>query len=63
MLRLYNPIFPSSLENWKMQNKYESIYEDSPDEQEQELDSPAVSALGVRERKLSNALNGQSWDG
>jgi hypothetical protein len=28
-----------------------------------ELDSPAVSALGVRSRKLSNALNGQSWDG
>jgi hypothetical protein len=29
----------------------------------EELDSPAVSALGVRSRKLSNALNGQSWDG
>jgi hypothetical protein len=28
----------------------------------EELDSPAVSALGVRSRKLSNALNGQSWD-
>jgi hypothetical protein len=29
----------------------------------QELDSPAVTALGVRSRKLSNALNGQPWDG
>jgi hypothetical protein len=29
----------------------------------EELDSPAVSALGVRLRKLSNAHNGQSWDG
>jgi hypothetical protein len=29
----------------------------------EEIDSPAVSALGVRSRKLSNALNGQSWDG
>jgi hypothetical protein len=29
----------------------------------EKLDSPAVSALGVRSRKLSNALNGQSWDG
>jgi hypothetical protein len=29
----------------------------------EELDSPAVSALGVRSRKLSNALNAQSWDG
>jgi hypothetical protein len=29
----------------------------------EELDSPAVSALGVRSQKLSNALNGQSWDG
>jgi hypothetical protein len=28
-----------------------------------ELDSPAFSALGVRSRKLSNILNGQSWDG
>jgi hypothetical protein len=28
-----------------------------------ELVSPAVSALGVRSWKLSNALNGQSWDG
>jgi hypothetical protein len=28
----------------------------------QELDSTAVSALGVRSRKLSSALNGQSWD-
>jgi hypothetical protein len=26
----------------------------------EELDSPAVSALGVRSRELSNALNGQS---
>jgi hypothetical protein len=26
------------------------------------LDSPAVSALGVRSRKLSNALNSQSWN-
>jgi hypothetical protein len=31
--------------------------------QPEELDSPADSALGVRSRKLSNALNGQSWDG
>jgi hypothetical protein len=29
----------------------------------EEPDSPAVSALGVRSRKLSNALNGQTWDG
>jgi hypothetical protein len=29
----------------------------------EELDSPSVRALGVRSRKLSNALNGQSWDG
>jgi hypothetical protein len=29
----------------------------------EEFNSPAVSALGVRSRKLSNALNGQSWDG
>jgi hypothetical protein len=29
----------------------------------QKLDSPAVSALGVRSRRLSNALNDQSWDG
>jgi hypothetical protein len=29
----------------------------------EELDSPVVSALGMRSRKLSNALNGQSWDG
>jgi hypothetical protein len=29
----------------------------------EELDSPAVSALGVRSRKLSNAHNSQSWDG
>jgi hypothetical protein len=29
----------------------------------EELDSPAISALGVRSRKLSNALNGQSWEG
>jgi hypothetical protein len=28
-----------------------------------ELDRPAVSALDVRSRKLSNSLNGQSWDG
>jgi hypothetical protein len=32
-------------------------------EEDEELDSPAVSALGVRSRKLSNALNGQSWYG
>jgi hypothetical protein len=30
---------------------------------DEELESPAVSALGVRSQKLSNALNGQSWDG
>jgi hypothetical protein len=29
----------------------------------EELDSPVVSVLGVRSGKLSNALNGQSWDG
>jgi hypothetical protein len=29
----------------------------------EELVSSAVSALGVRLRKLSKALNGQSWDG
>jgi hypothetical protein len=29
----------------------------------EELDSPTVSALGVGSRKLSNALNIQSWDG
>jgi hypothetical protein len=29
----------------------------------EELDSSAASALGVRSRKLSNAINGQSWDG
>jgi hypothetical protein len=29
----------------------------------EELDGSAVSALGVRSRKLSNVLNGQSWDG
>jgi hypothetical protein len=27
----------------------------------EELDSRAVSALGVRSRKLSTGLNGQSW--
>jgi hypothetical protein len=26
----------------------------------EELDGPAISALGVRSRKLSNVLNGQS---
>jgi hypothetical protein len=30
---------------------------------EEELDSPAVRPLGVRSRKLSNALNGRLWDG
>jgi hypothetical protein len=29
----------------------------------EELDSPALSALGVRSRKLSKGLNGESWDG
>jgi hypothetical protein len=29
----------------------------------EELDSLAVCALNVRSWKLSNALNGQSWDG
>jgi hypothetical protein len=29
----------------------------------EELDGPAVSALGVRSRKLSNVLSGQSYDG
>jgi hypothetical protein len=33
---------------------------DYPQGEAEELDSPAVSALGVRSRKLSNALNGQS---
>jgi hypothetical protein len=28
-----------------------------------ELGGRAVSALGVRSRKLSTSLNGQSWDG
>jgi hypothetical protein len=28
-----------------------------------ELGGRAVSALGVRSRKLSTGLNGQSWDG
>jgi hypothetical protein len=29
----------------------------------EELGGRAVSALGVRSRKLSTGLNGQSWDG
>jgi hypothetical protein len=29
----------------------------------EKLDSPAVSELGVRSRKLSNVRRGQSWDG
>jgi hypothetical protein len=29
----------------------------------EELDGLAVSALGVRSRKLSTGINGQSWDG
>jgi hypothetical protein len=37
-----------------------NMFDDVDDE---ELDSPAVRSLGVRSRKLNNALNGQSWDG
>jgi hypothetical protein len=43
-------------------NNYE-LYNETLNRLTEELDSPAVSALGVRSRKLSNALNGQSWDG
>jgi hypothetical protein len=28
----------------------------------EELDGPAVSALAVQSRKLSNVVNNQSWD-